>query len=61
MKDNGSTIRPMEMALIRILTEPNILETGKMINRTESGLKNGWMEKSMRVNIRMGQKLARES
>jgi hypothetical protein len=43
----------MVMVNIRILTELNIQENGRMINNMAMEFNNGWMVKDIKVNIEM--------
>jgi hypothetical protein len=53
MKVNGLVIKLMVMVNIRILTELNIQENGRMINNMAMEFNNGWMVKDIKVNIEM--------
>ena len=51
----------MEKALTRIQTELLMLATGMKISNTVLELKNGLMEPSMKVSIKMERRMEREN
>lgn len=61
MKVNGSMIRLVAKEPIHIKTELNMSDNGKTINKMVMEFNNGSMDKFTKDNIRMEQKLEKES
>lgn len=59
MMANGSTIRPMDLECIAILTELNTRDSGKRISNMETVSRHGQMVPSMRANMFKERKTAR--